>query len=157
MNERIIFSIIAAGLMFFITTCDTVENVIDKPGFKGKVVYVTHYDDSPKTELTIMNIDDTNKRVIDTSEKFYIYEPSWSMDGSKILYTVALNLLAINSDGTGKQYVDPPRRADTPKLSPNGKYIVYNVEDVSPSRPILYYILDRLEKRLCETYYSQDF
>ncbi|MBS3944270.1 MAG: PD40 domain-containing protein [Melioribacter sp.] len=157
MRNKIILLVLAAGIIFLVTTCDTVENEIDKPNFKGKVVYVTYYEDSPKTELTIMNIDGTNKRAIDTSEKFSISEPSWSKDGKKILYTIALNLLLINSDGTGRLYVDPPRRANTPKFSPNEKFIVYNVEDIAPSRPILYNISDRNEKLLVQTSESCDF
>mgnify|MGYP000672273350 CR=1 FL=1 len=155
--KEIILLVIAAGLILFVTTCDTVENETDKPNFKGKVVYVTYYDDSPKTDLTIMDIDGTNRKVIDTSEKFYISEPSWSKDGRKILYTIALNLLLINSDGTGRLYVDPPRRANTPKFSPNDKFIVYNVEDIAPSRAILYNISDRKEKLLVQTSESCDF
>jgi len=101
MKERIIISVIITGLMFFITTCDTVENVIDKPNFKGKVIYVTYNDGSPKSELSVMNMNGTNKRVIDTSEKFYIYDPSWSKDGKKILYTISTSkLFFINEDGS---------------------------------------------------------
>ncbi|MBS3945717.1 MAG: hypothetical protein KGZ42_09490 [Melioribacter sp.] len=159
MKERIIFSVIAAGLMFFITTCDTVENVIDKPGFKGKVVYVTHYDDSPKTELTVMNIDGTNKKVIDTSEKFYIYDPSWFKDGKKNLYTISTSkLFFINEDGSSKQDLNAQLFVLTPKASPNEKYIVYNLFGASPERPVLFEITQgRIIKQLCETYYSQDF
>ncbi|MEW6653224.1 MAG: hypothetical protein AB1394_07115 [Bacteroidota bacterium] len=155
--NKIMLLVIAAGLILFITACDTVENEIDKPNFKGKVVYVTRYDDSPKTELTIMNIDGTNKKVIDTNEKFYIYEPSWSRNGGKILYIIALNLLVINSDGTGRLYVNPPLRANTPKLSHDEKFIVYNREDIAPSRPILFNISDRKEKLLVQTSESSDF
>jgi Tol biopolymer transport system component len=157
--NKIILLVVAAGLIFLVTTCDTVESEIDKPNFKGKVVYVTRYIDSHKTELTIMNFDGTNKRAIDTIERkgVYIYDPCWTKDGKKILYTVARNLLLINEDGTGRLYVDPPRRANTPKFSPNEKFIVYNLEDVAPSRPILFSITDLKEKLLLQTSHSADF
>lgn len=157
--NKIILLVFAAGLMIFVTTCDTVENRIDKPNFKGKVVYVTYYDDSPKTELTIMNINGTNRRVIDTSEKFYINEPTWFLNGRKLLFTIAsLKLFLINEDGTEKQDLNAQIKILSPRISPNERYIVYNLFGAAPERPVLFDIAKgKVVKQLCETSNSFDF
>lgn len=157
--KNIMLLVIAVGLMLFFTTCDTVENGTDKPYLKGKVVFVTHYDDSPKTELTIMNIDGTNKKLIDTSEKFYIHEPSWFHNGKNLLFTIAsLKLFLINEDGAGKQDLNAQLNILSPRISPNEKYIVYNLFGAAPERPVLFDIVERkIVKQLCETSYSADF
>ncbi|MEW6507813.1 MAG: hypothetical protein AB1432_08735 [Bacteroidota bacterium] len=158
--NKIILLVVAAELIFLVTTCDTVESEIDKPNFKGKVVYVTRYIDSHKTELTIMNFDGTNKRAIDTIERkgVYIYDPCWTKDGKKILYTVARNLLLINEDGTSKQDLKAQLQVLTPKFSQDEKFIVYNLFGASPERPVLFDIArGKIIKQLCETSHSQDF
>jgi len=157
--KDIILLIFVTGLMLFFTTCDTVENGIDKPYFKGKVVYVTHYDDSPKTELTIMNIDGTNRKVIDTSEKFYISEPSWFHNGRNLLFTIAsLKLFLINEEGAEKQDLNAQLNILSPRISPNEKNIVYNLFGAAPERPVLFDIAEgKVIKQLCETSISFGF
>ncbi len=170
MKERIIFSVIAAGLMFFITTCDTVENVIDKPSIKGKVVYVTYHDTSKLKELTVMNIDGTNKRVIDTCEPLEMLEPDWSKDGKKIIYVMqaAVNgglLGVINEDGSGKKPIkrkvgngfDEIRNGSTPRFSPNGEFFVYESNGTSGTTPALFSFSDSTTKILYDPYYSYEF
>lgn len=151
--KKIILLVIAAGLILFVTTCDTVENDIDKLSFKGKVVYVTYYDDSPKTELTIMDIDGTNKRIIDTSEKFYLNEPSWAADGKKMIYgtrtSIYGSIVAIIDEG-GKNKMQiyhkggsaPLIGGDTPKFSSNGKYFLYNHINIAGITPIIFKLED---------------
>jgi Tol biopolymer transport system component len=157
---KIIILVIAAGLMLFVTACDTVDNELDKPNFRGKVVYVIHYYDSDRKELAVMNIDGTNRKVIDTAEKIYINlsEPSWSKDGKKILYTVARNLFLINEDGTSRQDLKAQLQVLTPRFSSDEKYIVYNLFGSSPERPVLFDIAGgKIIKQLYETSNSQDF
>lgn len=164
MRKKIILLVLAVGIMFLLTTCDTVENGIDKPNFKGKVVYVTHYDDSQKTELTIMNIDGSNKRVIDTSEKFYIREPNWSKDGKTIIY-VGLSgwfggrLSIISENGTGKEFLQRKNNVgfvseiisgDMPRFSPNGEFFVYNSIGDPGAFPIVNKLFEWSEKWLLE-------
>lgn len=158
--KKIILLVLAVEIMFWVIACGTVENEIDNPNFKGKVIYVTRYDDSPKTELTLMNIGGTNKKIIDISEKLnvYIYDPSWSKDGKKILYTVGGHLLFINEDGSSKQDLNAQFAVLTPKLSPDENYIVYNLFGSSPERPVLFDMTKgKVVKQLCETSHSQDF
>lgn len=158
MKQIIQIFFITLSIIFINTSCNILESENDKIKFKGKVVYVEHYDNSKKTELTIINIDGTNKRVIDTSEKFYIYDPSWSKDGKRILYTVAYHLLLINEDGTSKQNLDAQLAVLTPKFSPDEKFIVYNLFGATSARAVLFDISKRqVVKRLYETSESCDF
>lgn len=158
------------GAILLLTTCDTVENVIEKPNFKGKVVFITYYDTSKLKELTVMNIDGTNKRVIDTCEPLGMLEPDWSKDGKKIIYVMqsAVNgglLGVINEDGSGKKSIkrkvgngfDDLRNGSTPRFSPNGEFFVYESNGTGGTTPALYTFSDSTTKLLYEPFSSYEF
>lgn len=89
----------------------------------------------PVYGLCVVNADGTGFTVLDSGPGFKSH-PSWSPDGSRIVYAVlpegdelyrAATLWVVNADGSGKRRLTrDPLRGDMPTWSPDGALIVFS-------------------------------
>jgi hypothetical protein len=109
----------------------------------GRVLYVAGGD------VHVMTIDGTHIANLTTESSppgsYSAYNPEWSPDCSKIVYTAAYpgtqyTLIMMNANGSGKQvFLTPPGTYDDwyPEWSPDGRWIAFtSTRDVAPSNDI---------------------
>jgi Tol biopolymer transport system component len=92
------------------------------PGTNGRIAYVDR-------DSHIVSMDSTGGDVQQLTNQGGNSSPSWSADGTKIVYShdhgAHQEIVTMNADGTGKHAVTSKHRDFTPSFSPNGKRIVF--------------------------------
>ena len=80
--------------------------------------------------IWIVNADGTGLRQLspETADYKYDAQPSWSPDGTRVVFSRSGDLYAIKADGTGLvQILTCPLGCDDPAWSPNGQRIAYQM------------------------------
>jgi Tol biopolymer transport system component len=86
-------------------------------GVNGKMAFV----DSANGQIAVVNPDGTAKVARGAGA-----EPSWSPDGTKIVFTLSNDIWVMNADGSGRsQLTQSPAEGSEPEFSPDGTKIVF--------------------------------
>lgn len=101
-----------------------------------KIAFTTYRYSGWKIAISDMNGRNVRRLTMDPQ---YVYDPSWSPDGSQLVYRRIVNnggayfrgqgdIYVINADGTGNRNVsnDDDEHARNPSFSPDGQSIVYD-------------------------------
>jgi len=97
-----------------------------------KVAFMSNRTVSPATAMFTSNLDGTNVTPIPFSTTNVDFL-SVSADGKKAVFSSSNNVWAENTDGSGQNQLTTSGQAYYPKISPNGKKIVYGEYDTTVS------------------------
>ncbi len=86
----------------------------------------------PAWEIHIIEADGTNPVQL-TDDRYDKFDPQWSPDGTRILYTYGDAIYVMNADGTGSRLVAEDGRDVS--WSPDGLHLIY-------TRPPVHYVFD---------------
>ena len=114
--------------------------------YNMKIVFTSDYKEYNKHQVYLMNIDGSNEIQL-TNEQGY--SPTFSPDGSKILYLIGENwddrrIKIMDSDGGNQTVLTPDqiKDVDHPSFSPNGDKIVFMGRTPSWRQPSNIYIMN---------------
>lgn len=116
------------------------------PGANGKIVY--HTAGFKDYEVAAVNPDGTGETKLTRNYQKTDVRPSWSADGSKVVFLKApynspndaFDIYTMNADGTDQRRLTdtPGVREESPAWSPDGEKIVFEVEEEVDPDPKVY-------------------
>jgi Tol biopolymer transport system component len=91
--------------------------------------------------MEIVRMDGTGANVIRlTNRSVQDYTPAWSPDGTQIVFACAVEICAMNDDGSGIVQLTTAMRAEAPAWSPDGSRIAFHSEQQAGNWDI--YVMD---------------
>jgi Tol biopolymer transport system component len=107
-------------LIYVTEAASHIQNIVDP--FKGKIVFVRKPGD--EYEIYSVNLNDPENQTILTEDiSGHSYDPKWSPNGEKILFTNAGRIMTMDPNGENKTFITIGYRAS---WSPDGEEIAYN-------------------------------
>lgn len=108
---------------------DAHTDAVASPDF-SKIAFLNRSGGVGNARLYVCNADGSGALQLDSAD---CNVPSWSPDGSKILYRRVGNLLTINPDGTGQTTVLSKSNVIRPAYTYDGAKIVYQIDNTNPT------------------------
>jgi Tol biopolymer transport system component len=132
-----LFPLVIVGILFF-AGCDLLDDNNPKPEVSGKIVFSTN-EIANGTQIYKMNTDGSNIVKLTNFGNNSAFEPSWSPDGSKIVFTTSKkstlhtsSIYLMNADGSNKRpmkinstQIGLPYTGGSPVWSPDGSKIAF--------------------------------
>jgi Ca2+-binding RTX toxin-like protein len=99
-------------------------------GGNGKILYAAQ--DGGDTDVFTMNVDGSSKTNLTSARTDSDFQPAFSPDGTKIVFSSTGGIWIMNADGSGAVPLDTPLPAseELPAFSPDGKKIAYTDRSV---------------------------
>ena len=133
--EAACFALVGAVLVAFVPA----PAFATYPGARGRLAYVSAPDGTTATDLYTSRFDGTDGRRITRTPGYEDVHPSWSADGSRIVWSCygestgsdpyfGADICTVRSDGSDLRRFDLVEEAKSPVFSPDAERIAYIVD-----------------------------